>query len=283
MSGSDESGEHQAELKWWLVRAAIMAALLIAVGGIQHAIHYNDAATQAARYSREARDQIAAECRTPAAYTKCKRDIVNAARSNQRDEYDLYSQKAMALWTAVMAGMTIFGIALSGVGVFLLWRTWQQTGEAASYSRKTHRSYIARERAFFRCGTLHYATDNNSAFDKGFVVKLENYGASAGIVEKVEWEYLNGPVWPDKFRFMKYDKRTLVSDAEGRTPLLYCEKFPDVLDKMWLVGTVFYRTMETEVYESHFCFELYQIEDDGYQGAHWSITPAICAGRPDDT
>ena len=131
MSDGDRDGDSPLRLKRWLISAAMFAAVMVGYGGVQQGVYYYEAARHAAGYARNANDKIAAECRMPTAPANCERAIDGAAREDQRDEYDLYSQKAMALWTAIMGAMAVIGVSLSGVGIYLIWRTWAETRRAA--------------------------------------------------------------------------------------------------------------------------------------------------------
>lgn len=67
------------------------------------------------------------------------------------DEYyaqaDLEAQQSMAEWTRWMGIAAALGVALSMVGVYLIWRTWHATRVAADTSRKTYDAFIAAEDA----------------------------------------------------------------------------------------------------------------------------------------
>jgi hypothetical protein len=123
---------------------AIAASILI-LAGIQNAIEYNQATRHTEYYSKQAKDQIALDCGALVgrAFSDCARQINNAAREQQRDEYDLYSQKTMALWTAVMGGMAVVGVFLSVLGVYLIWTTFRETKRTADEAREANR--ITRE------------------------------------------------------------------------------------------------------------------------------------------
>ncbi len=137
MSDGNRSGVDKAALKRWIYRALFGAAILVAVAGIQHGIYYNEAANRAADHASNAENQITSKCLVASSRPECSREIKDAARSEQRDEYDLYSQKAMALWTAVMGIVGVFGLGLSGVGVLLIWRTWEETQKGVQAANDT--------------------------------------------------------------------------------------------------------------------------------------------------
>jgi hypothetical protein len=281
MSDGDRGGVDQAQLKRWIARAALGASVLIGIGGVQHAIYYHDASSHAAHYARDAENQIAAECRIPVAYRECADEIKDAARAQQRDEYDLYSQKAMALWTGVMGAMALFGIALSGVGVLLLWETWKQTGAAADATQRTLNSYIARERAILRLRKAYYCFNNYLVSSDGFIVEVENLGAAPATIEWVDWQYLEGPMWPrERLQMGTYD--TTVITKEGATKHL-SGKFPEC-PEFWLAVKIAYRTLRDESFESFAAYRItFRVEDDyGEGGGHFAEQVQI-ADQPFDT
>ncbi|MEL6416154.1 MAG: hypothetical protein AAFQ15_14545, partial [Pseudomonadota bacterium] len=71
-------------------------------------------------------------CIEPAKFDQCELRIEQAARAAQRGEYDLSSQQTVANWTFVTGLMAIFGVALSVVGVVLIWRTWHEAIKASN-------------------------------------------------------------------------------------------------------------------------------------------------------
>lgn len=138
MPRGDRSGFDKTELRNWLFGAICAALAVITVVGIQHWVYYDNAATRAANDARQTEKQIATECAFTDSRSKCAREIEQASRAEQRDEYDLYSQQAMALWTSVMGAMGVLGVALSGVGVYLLWQTWSEARYTSDAQREAN-------------------------------------------------------------------------------------------------------------------------------------------------
>lgn len=102
------------------------------------------AAHNAAYHAKDAQDQIAQKCGVIAnqAATDCAREINNAARAEQRQEYDLAAQETTAIWTAVMGWVAAFGVALSGLGVYLIWTTFRETQRAANATAKSYEAFV---------------------------------------------------------------------------------------------------------------------------------------------
>lgn len=280
MSDSNRSGNNPSRLRLWLGLAVLLAVTVIGVLGIQHFRYYSEAASHAAGYSRDAYNQISEECFRPHLDEKCAQERRYTARENQRDEYDLYSQKAMALWTAVMGVMAVVGVSLSGVGVYLIWGTWRQTAEAADSARRTLHSYVAKERALIAINQAVAASDPESKRD-GFVVKIENRGMAPATIVMTQWSYMQVREWPDTFNQSDDSKRTLPQDGEGRTPLL---SRPDGQMGHWpfLVGMIEYVSLN-ERYFTPFSFLLTHHPADGYRSDWWSAQECSTPGMPDHT
>lgn len=135
MSYSNQGGSGKPETRYWIFIVSVVTLGFLVFIGIQQLVDRSDATRNAAVYAANTKNQIAAECVTPAEYEKCSLQIELASEGSQRDEYDLYSQKTMALWTTVMGIMAVMGVGLSALGVYLIWHTWEATREAAIHSR----------------------------------------------------------------------------------------------------------------------------------------------------
>lgn len=281
MSGSDRSDNAKIGLKRWLWPAIIFAVAVLALGGVQHRLHYEDAARNAASYARDAQYQIAAECRVPVTTQSCTREIEQARRANQRDEYDLYAQKAMALWTGIMGSMAVVGIALSGVGVYLIWRTWDATREAADNSRKTLAAYIAKERAILKMRVAQYVDDERIPGPFNFYVKIVNLGDSPAHLELVLWEYLNEPVWPKSGFGGRTSNTVIPAKGEGITEML-THRNPNSSGP-YLAIHITYRTVEDGPFASYAAFRITHHPADGYGPESWSALPTLIEGMPDDS
>lgn len=180
MSDSDWSDNSQSYLRHWLFRALVAATAVIAVIGIQNWADYRNASSRAANDARNTENQIAAECVAGRAYAECSREIEQASRAEQRDEYDLYSQKTMALWTSVMGSMAVLGVALSGIGVYLIWGTWRQTAEANKLLRQQLQDARSLLGADLFLGQAHAGISDlaDGAHRKNLSVQIRNEGSS---------------------------------------------------------------------------------------------------------
>lgn len=126
---------------------AFMAVTIMTGVSLQWETNY-DAARNSANYAEDARNDVAAKCGalTGQARNDCSDEINDAARENQREEGDLAAQQTMALWTAVMGGMAVVGVSLSGIGVYLIWQTWGETQNAAKAGQEANRIALSTQR-----------------------------------------------------------------------------------------------------------------------------------------
>jgi hypothetical protein len=168
--------------------AAVFVAALFAIIAIEptilaHRDAYNDAARNAAHYAEDAKHDIAVKCARLAgqAHDDCADEIDNAAREDQRNEYDLAAQQISAMWAAIMGGMAVVGVGLSGVGVYLIWQTWAETRAAADAGRRANEIALNSQRAWVSLSAIPTLLQNWGVgglyIRVGFVAK--NTGGSA--------------------------------------------------------------------------------------------------------
>ena len=280
MSDSDRGGNAKTGLKRWLVPAGLFAAALVGYGGIQTWHYHDNASRSAATHARNADYHVAAKCAVFDAAPSCKREINNAAREHQRSEYDLYSQQTMALWTGIMGAMAVMGVSLSGVGVYLIWRTWDATREAAENSRKTLRAYIAKERAILRIRSAKHIYDDRLPYPECFVAKVTNIADSPAEIEAIRWEYLNGPIWPKELQFTRFSNTIVPAKSDSISEILSPSK--DAIGGTWLAVAVSYFTIQEGPFWAHAAFQIIHPEADFGTGA-WSAEIALIADMPQDT
>src|SRR3569833_2015629 len=98
---------------------ALLASGLIVLGLSWEGGGYgNDAANRAAYYRHHAKREIAAHCRSSIPHDRadCAYKAVQAAREEERKEWDLAAQWVAAWWTQITGGAAVFGVALSAFG-----------------------------------------------------------------------------------------------------------------------------------------------------------------------
>lgn len=282
MHDSDRGDHTKTGLKRWLLPAIIFAVTVLAVGGIQHWLHYDDATRNAASYARDAQNQIATECRVPVSNVDCAREIKQTSRANQRDEYDLYSQKTMALWTGIMGAMAVIGVALSGVGIYLIWRTWDATREAAESSRKTLRAFVAKERAFAKVENAFFSYEEDKAPRKnGATLKISNVGESACTVREIAYKYVSRRSWAPENPTLMCQQFLIPAQTPEQSAHLGISEFPS--NPCWLIGSVKYYTLDDGQFRSYFSFKVEFHDDDGYSPENWIFTPDRMVAMPYDT
>lgn len=83
-------------------------------------------------YAGQAEREIGQSCPrlSPDLQKECVAKAEAAARENQRSEQDLAAQQVTAWWTQVMGGAALIGMALSAIGVALVWTTFREQRRA---------------------------------------------------------------------------------------------------------------------------------------------------------
>jgi hypothetical protein len=184
MSGSDRGSTDKNRL----IQACIIAFFFIGMfsgwGYWFQSGYYQQAADKSAQYQGWADDEIRQRCgnRPDIFREKCERKINQTAHENKRNEYDLYAQRTSALWAGIMAIAALFGIGLSGVGVWLVKTTFDETRKANSIAKET---LFRQLRAYV---TVESLVDVNMT--GGMSITLHNSGATPASGVKVVYDKL---------------------------------------------------------------------------------------------
>ncbi|MGB5724020.1 MAG: hypothetical protein WBM39_06365, partial [Parasphingorhabdus sp.] len=112
---------------------------------------YKESAIQNAdKYADDAEATIKSGCIEPSTLKSnpnCIREAEHTSRQNQRDEYDLYSQRSTALWNEVMGKAAVLGIAIGLISVWLIFVTFKATRVGAESAINTYSTYLKVEAA----------------------------------------------------------------------------------------------------------------------------------------
>ncbi len=273
----------KSQLRKLLFGVALVFASLVTFGGVQQKVYFDIASSHAIASRQNALVEIRASCAVEKSLDRCRTAALAAARSEQREEYDLYTQRTMALWTAIMGIMAITGAALSAIGIYLVWRTWDATREAAESSRKTLRSYIARERAVLSTSWATDSFDERSTTPVGFDVKVMNLGLSLARIYLIEWSFSAEPVWPEKMRYRMEDDITVLPNDFYRTEHLWWDEPYRETAERWFMGSMHYKTLEDELFVCHFSYELKYEPKNQYEDERWCPRECGVVGKPRNT
>lgn len=254
MSDSNRNGSSKPDTGYWLYIVSVVAVGFLALIGIQQFVDRSYASRNAADYAANTKSQIAAECVIPDDYVKCVREIRQASDSSQRDEYDLYSQQTMALWTMVMGIMAVVGVALSALGVYLIWRTWIATLVAAENSSRTLQAYIARERAVLK---IHDYVGTEAAWNEPrkqqFCVIVNNKGAGRAEIKNLKFAAKTDGVWPHEFAD-GLDQEAFIEAGDERAGIGRVTFVPPDDKCFYVLGYVEYSTVGGWDHRSHFSY-----------------------------
>lgn len=134
MSDSNRSGPPATGLRNLIfAAAALIIAGAISLGFYYQAKYENASRYRAADYAADAEKQIGQTCfgipvaQQPACLKKAATEARLKERDNQHNETDLVAQQTSALWTSIMGIAAVIGMALSVVGVYLVWTTFHET------------------------------------------------------------------------------------------------------------------------------------------------------------
>lgn len=177
-----------------LASAGLTLAAAALLGGLFHQIRYAQQAEYgAAEYARDVAYESYKPCRV-APIVKLNQCLADAKReydlksnNNRRDYADLVAQQRSALWTGIMGLAALIGMALSAVGVWLIWTTFRETRRTAqiaqaaleherSNAKAVNRPWLIVERV--NIGRIEDdGTDQPGAGGIYFQIMLKNFGS----------------------------------------------------------------------------------------------------------
>jgi hypothetical protein len=100
-------------------------------------------------------------------------------RDYQRNEDDLIAQKSTAVWTFLMGCAAIVGVALSALGIFLVWTTFRATREGNNIAREIGEAQV---RAYLSVASATYQLGKKSISAR---VSITNVGQSTASSVKI--------------------------------------------------------------------------------------------------
>lgn len=145
-----------------LIAAMAWIWIYPAASYLDHA-YQREADEQAEYYAK--RSDIAATNRCSAIPTpgraQCMAEERDAARSSQRNEYDLAAQRTMAVWTRAMGLAALVAMAVGVVGVGLVFVTFRETrrganaaASSAEYAARSAKAAVDQHRAWLKVQAL---------------------------------------------------------------------------------------------------------------------------------
>lgn len=205
---------------------------------------------------------------------------------------DLCAQwKAADAAKSAAAASWVFGAVGTLVGALTLLAAWsaakwakkaaEETRRGADSAQATLDSYVYRERAILRLRSAHFSYAEDRPVPDGFRAQVVNLGPSPGYFDTIEWEYLAGPMWPDKLRYTVSSSKISTPDGEENTPHLDCESIDQ--GELWLAVKLTYRTLGTRKFSTHKSYKIQYSPDDGYNSAGYIASPNRISDQPQDT
>lgn len=158
-----------------------------------------NASDRAEEYREDAERYVERRClglAVPAA-EDCARQAYQAARENQRIEQDLAAQRGMAWWTQIMGVAALMAMAISTVGVWLVWTTFRETkrtADAAIQANDNARDALAHTKEMAEIELRPYlhveeisfqAADSLEAL-RSVLVRVRNFGSTPATRFRIE-------------------------------------------------------------------------------------------------
>lgn len=249
-----------------LAFAVVTGLLLYHNASSLQASYERSAAKSAENYANRATIEME-RCATlsGASRADCEYQAQESRRQGERDEYDLEAQRITAAWTAHMGAAAIIGMAVSILGVGLIYATFEQT-------RGTRRDFIESERAHLRIvggqiGELR-GGDRNSDL---VCIQVKNIGrTNARVIEVVSQRGTRSERWVD----IPAGEMELVA---------VCDPPEDTHIEINGWFYIRYRIVGGEAKESHFRMTVKWFDGADFTFARWLIETFSINGHPDDT
>lgn len=266
-----------------------MVSPFVIFGLYEEARYKEISSYRADHYAKDADEAVKNACVALAGRNKaiCLQEKGAEARlqkhDNERSEADLVAQRKSAMWTSIMGFAALIGMGLSAIAVYLVWRTWESTQEAAKNSRDTLDSYIHRERAILRFGNAHYQSLDDLPVPDGFQAQVLNFGASTADFISVAWEYLEGPCWPQDrpLRCEVWPDNISTPGGPAATPHLGIRDLSD--RPLWLAVMLAYRTLGVREYQTFRSYKIGYTPKNELGEGGYHATPVRIAYQPANT
>lgn len=262
---------------------ALAAAAVLS--GLFYQIRYAQQANYgAAEYARNAAYESYKPCRV-SPIAKLEQCLANAKREydlksndNRRDYADLVAQQRSALWTGIMGIAALIGMALSAVGVWLIWTTFRETRRTAEIAQSNLVAYQQAERGFAHIEGVFRKKVNTAHFTHQYIFKISNPGRSGIKITRITTAHRDNGVWDWEGAYV----------FGGNTPQ-YCKvgKFV-IIDGTFdlhvspgafvILGIIEYQSLGITELKSHFCFAANIVAPDEAK-----FTRLELPGMPDDT
>jgi hypothetical protein len=173
--------------------------------------------------------------------TDCIGKANNEHRENERKEQDLIAQQTTAIWTFLMGCAAIIGMALSALGVYLVWITFRETRKNNGIAQD-----VQRARVIPSANHIHRIDHIRASSTELF---FENAGLSPAYMCQCFYAVVD--VVPPDFptNLAAGDRHTLKA---GEPKAL--KNLPVFSSDKHIIGKVEYKTIFGEAKASYFCF-----------------------------
>ena len=257
---------------------AVAAATTLYLSASQQQSEYSRSANHYAHQYADERAIEAKECiaLAPPKRDECQDQAREAARSGQRSEYDLEAQRVTATWTQHMGIAAMIGMAVSIVGVGLVWTTFRETRNSADAARANLEAFLKGQRAHIEIEP-RFVGDAAGKWYAHF--KPINHGLSVAEIVKVEWLECDDALYPAALH-NDADLQVIVPErGESTFTIGISDVEPN--DLFFIAGRVTYQTLTLTGLHSHFCFKIDSAPSYGNQVV--SMQNALCMNLPKDT
>ena len=263
MPGSDWRKHAKTGLIWTLGCLGLALAIWgLAFGLVEQGRYVEEANKAASEYSSNAAYEAYQPCRV-SPVVQLDQCLANAERKyklqrndNRRDYADLIAQQRAALWASVMGIAAVIGMALSVVGVILVYNTFAATREANRIAQDNLRIYQHAERGFIRIVSAEVLKVDMSLWKYEVTLSFHNPGRSGATITKIMAcrKPNNHWTWDKDKEFIEEVPRYVGADKTGDALLRIPD--PDGHPTFLLIGIIEYTSLGLAGLKSYFTFSV---------------------------
>lgn len=246
------------------------AALL---SGLFYQVHYaQQAEYSAAEYASNAARESYQSCRVSplSKLDECLADAEREYRQkrndNRREYADLVAQQRSALWTAIMGVAALIGMALSAIGVWLVYTTFRETQRSAQIAQDNLAAFQHAERGFVHIIDAHLAEVDvlSGMFPGGplrrFYFHIENPGRTGVRITRIRTTHRPDAHWDwnwDDPAIRVFGSIVPAFCKEGVSGALAGDfEFDFMTEQNVVFGMIEYETLGLAGCKSHFVFAI---------------------------
>jgi hypothetical protein len=253
-NGSNRGKLSKAGLIAGLIFALVICASFIGYGLLEGAKYERQANNHSSENAKYTRDKITQTCvgTSRIEVIRCRYNAMDAQREYEYNQRDLVAQRQSALWAYIMGAAAVIGIALSAIGVWLVWTTFRATHRSAEIAQENLNAFREAERGHCEIKLSGGFKSDTSNIIK-YSAEISNTGRSMVKVVAIRYQSLTDQTPTDKFGGATFEEFVL-SEGKTRDRGISVQGISNITRFPFLGGYVEYRCKFGQMHKSYFCY-----------------------------